>query len=93
MKFIEISSIGVSKESQLRAAMILGNLTDQRYDSANNFFLFGQAILNLRWKKLREVVEKSKIFTLPEYPLEFCKFSDTYTRANPGKFHYTNEHR
>ncbi|TXG56241.1 hypothetical protein EZV62_017554 [Acer yangbiense] len=36
IKFIELNSIGVSKESQLRAAMILGTLSDNSYRNFNS---------------------------------------------------------
>ncbi|XP_039043892.1 L-tryptophan--pyruvate aminotransferase 1-like [Hibiscus syriacus] len=60
--FIEVSSIGVSKESQLRAATILGVIAD---DCQNleleevNFFEHGRRLMSDRWERLREVVIKS----------------------------------
>ncbi|XP_039043893.1 L-tryptophan--pyruvate aminotransferase 1-like [Hibiscus syriacus] len=60
--FIEVSSIGVSKESQLRAATILGVVAD---DCQNpeleevNFFEHGRRLMSDRWERLREVVMKN----------------------------------
>ncbi|XP_039019198.1 L-tryptophan--pyruvate aminotransferase 1-like [Hibiscus syriacus] len=86
--FIEVSSIGVSKESQLRASTILGVIAD---DCQNpklkevNFFKHGRRLMSNRWKKLREVVMKSNgVLSLPEYPQGYCKFTGKYTDSNPA---------
>ncbi|KAE8654414.1 Clathrin adaptor complexes medium subunit family protein isoform 1 [Hibiscus syriacus] len=88
VKFIELSSIGVSKESQLRAVKILGVIDD---DCRNpeledvNFFEYGRRIMSDRWEKLRRVVIKTNgVFNLPEYPQHNCKFTGEYTHATPA---------
>lgn len=87
-KFMEISSIGVSKESQLRAARILGVITEdcQNFGISiqENFFEYAQSLMAERWEKLQDVIENSKIFTLPKYPEEFCNFAGKYTKSYPG---------
>ena len=87
-KFMEISSIGVSKESQLRAAKILGVVAQdcQNFGTANqeNFFEYGQSLMADRWEKLQDVIEGTKIFSLPKYPEEFCNFTGKYTKSYPG---------
>ncbi|XP_002527907.2 L-tryptophan--pyruvate aminotransferase 1 [Ricinus communis] len=87
-KFIEVSSIGISKESQIRAAKILGVVTEncQHFGTpeSENFFEYGQCLMAERWKKLREIVKNSKIFTLPKYPQEWCNFSEKYIESNPA---------
>ncbi|KAJ9176348.1 hypothetical protein P3X46_011669 [Hevea brasiliensis] len=87
-KFIEVSSIGVSKESQLRAAKILGVLIEncQHLGTADsdNFFEYSQGLLTKRWEKLRDVVKNSQIFSLPKYPQKWCSFTGKYTESRPG---------
>ncbi|GLU03122.1 hypothetical protein SLE2022_203390 [Rubroshorea leprosula] len=86
-KFIELSSIGVSKESQLRAAKILEALNHglENDTRSDNFFEYGRRIMAERWEKLRKIVESSsKIFGLLEYPEEFCNFSKGITGSYPA---------
>lgn len=92
VKFIEVSSIGVSKESQLRAAKILGVISDDIVCQNSgptkeyNFFENGRRIMSDRWEKLREVVKRNGVFSLPKHSQDYCNFSGKYTEPNPGKF-------
>ncbi|KAI8528211.1 hypothetical protein RHMOL_Rhmol12G0133000 [Rhododendron molle] len=84
-KFIEISTIGVSKEAQLRSAKILGVISDScLHPNSNNFFEYCQRLMAERWGKLKEVVGRSKIFTLPEYAPEYCLFAGEFSEAHPA---------
>ncbi|KAK2977467.1 hypothetical protein RJ640_016095 [Escallonia rubra] len=87
-KFIEINTIGVSKESQLRAAKILGAISDSclpfgpsKYD---NFFEYSKTLMAERWDKLRAVVKRSNIFSLPKYPNQYCLFAGDSSEAHPA---------
>ncbi|WOL02958.1 hypothetical protein Cni_G11677 [Canna indica] len=87
-KFIELNTIGVSKDSQLRAAKILKAVSDG-YEIPNphkehKLFDFGRQILSRRWYELREAVKDSGIFTLPDSQLAPCKFSGKMTENFPG---------
>ncbi|XWS22633.1 hypothetical protein CRYUN_Cryun29cG0053000 [Craigia yunnanensis] len=88
VKFIELSSIGVSKESQLRAAKLLGVISDDCQNSGpnkeENFFDYGQRLMSERWEKLREVVKRNGVFSLPKYSQDYCNFSGKYTDPNPA---------
>lgn len=79
-RFIELGSIGVSKESQLRAAKILGIVSDDY----PNFFEYGRRLMSERWNMLRQVIRQSGVFGLPEYPLEYCNFTGKFTNSHPG---------
>ncbi|GLU21663.1 hypothetical protein SLE2022_377900 [Rubroshorea leprosula] len=85
-KFIELSSIGVSKESQLRATKILEVISDDGLQNFGfeNFFEYSHRVMAERWERLREVVESSEIFRLPEYPEDFCNFNKELTRSYPA---------
>ncbi|XP_057949229.1 L-tryptophan--pyruvate aminotransferase 1-like [Malania oleifera] len=88
-KFIELNTIGVSKESQLRAAKIM-EVIYQGYQNfgtpakLENFFEYAQCLMAGRWNKLREVVKNSETFTLPQYPQEYCYFSRQSSQAHPA---------
>ncbi|KAK9276991.1 hypothetical protein L1049_006530 [Liquidambar formosana] len=90
-KFIELNTIGVSKESQIRAAMIIGAISDgyKQFGTTDSeeqhyFFEYGQSLMAKRWEKLRAVVKSTGIFSLPEYPQEYCLFSAEFTEAHPA---------
>ncbi|KAL3511323.1 hypothetical protein ACH5RR_030724 [Cinchona calisaya] len=88
VKFMEVSTIGVSKESQLRAAKILGIISDSCQDDKSpdldNFFEYSQHLMAQRWEKLRQVVKLNELFSLTKYPSEYCLFTKDFTQAHPA---------
>lgn len=89
IKFMEVNTIGVSKESQIRVAKILQVVADgcKRFGSpdGDNFFEFSKSLMSKRWEILRETVKKTRMFTLPKYPLQHCNYTGDVTQAHPGK--------
>ncbi|KAL9273206.1 Tryptophan aminotransferase-related protein [Drosera capensis] len=84
-KFIELSSIGVSKDSQLRAAKILQVVSDRSgYASGLNLFEFSRNQMAQRWERLKRAVEDSGLFSLPEFPSEFCNYSKRSFKSQPA---------
>ncbi|KAK9108155.1 hypothetical protein Syun_024166 [Stephania yunnanensis] len=87
-KFIELNTIGVSKDSQLRAAKILQVLSNccecARPGETENFFEHFRGQMTERWDRLRGVVKGSDLFSLPEYPVEFCNFFGDFFEAQPA---------
>ncbi|KAL0408582.1 UNVERIFIED_CONTAM: L-tryptophan--pyruvate aminotransferase 1 [Sesamum radiatum] len=88
VKFIEINTIGVSKEAQLRAASILEivSASCQRvkpYD-LDNFFEYSKDFMAERWKKLRDAVKKNELFSVSKFPRQFCNFTGGFTEAHPA---------
>lgn len=88
-KFIEINTIGVSKDSQLRAARVLQAVSDD-YDSIGNvkenerFFEYNYSVMVKRWKELRAAVDRSEKFSLPKFPPDRCTFSGQTFEPQPG---------
>uniref|UniRef100_A0A5B7B4M9 Putative tryptophan aminotransferase-related protein 2 n=1 Tax=Davidia involucrata TaxID=16924 RepID=A0A5B7B4M9_DAVIN len=88
-KYIELNTIGVSKDSQLRAAKILQVVSDG-YDHVGNpgkgeaFFEYGYNIMARRWKQLRAAVKHSQLFSMSEFPLGFCNFSGRTFETQPA---------
>ncbi|KAL1568249.1 Tryptophan aminotransferase-related protein 2 [Salvia divinorum] len=87
--FIVLSTIGVSKESQLRAAKILQVISDSHeqrggFDAGEAFFEHNYHLMAKRWKQLRAAVEKSKLFSLPEFPHGKCEFSGRTFASQPA---------
>ncbi|XP_043725480.1 tryptophan aminotransferase-related protein 1-like [Telopea speciosissima] len=82
IKFLELNTIGVSKDSQLRAAKIFKTITDNLGNE--NFFKYGRSIMAERWTRFRNVIKENGIFSLPEYPKQFCNFTGETTEGYPG---------
>ncbi|XP_004239606.2 L-tryptophan--pyruvate aminotransferase 1 [Solanum lycopersicum] len=84
-KFMEISTIGVCKEAQLRAAKILKVVSDSCLDpKMENFFEYSQSLMTNRWQRLRQVVMASDFFVLQKYPLQYCLFTKDFCEAHPA---------
>lgn len=88
-KFIELNTIGVSKDSQLRAAKVLKAVSDsceKRGDTqeGESFFDFSYKLMANRWKQLREVVDHSELFSLPKFSPAFCNFFSQVLEPQPG---------
>ncbi|KAJ9559563.1 hypothetical protein OSB04_004723 [Centaurea solstitialis] len=76
-KYMEINTIGVSKDSQIRAAKILQAVLGSVDHGGNNetFFDYSYELMAKRWKELREAVNHTELFSLPEFPVKTCSFS------------------
>ncbi|MCD7458965.1 hypothetical protein HAX54_039716 [Datura stramonium] len=84
-KYMEISTIGVSKEAQLRAAKILGVISDSCLDpTLENFFEYCRSLMIDRWQRLRQVVKANDLFTLQKYPLQYCLFTKNFYESHPA---------
>jgi len=89
-KFIELNTIGVSKDSQLRAAKVLRAVSDS-WEQGNpqegeSFFKFSHKLMANRWKQLRLVVEHSDLFSLPKFSPAFCTFFKEVLEPQPGTY-------
>ncbi|KAE8723978.1 Tryptophan aminotransferase-related protein 2 [Hibiscus syriacus] len=85
-KYIEINTIGVSKDSQLRAAKVLKVISDnsERMNAANSFFEFSYHVMAKRWKQLREAVHESGLFSVPDFPPRLCNFLNVVFEPQPA---------
>ncbi|XP_057448521.1 tryptophan aminotransferase-related protein 1-like [Lotus japonicus] len=87
-RFVHLGSHGVAKESQARAAKIMGAICDdyQKFESIESELFFGYCknILRERWEKLKGAIEKSKVFTLTKYPRAYCNFANESFETYPA---------
>lgn len=87
---VHMNSVGVSKESQTRAAKIIGVICDsyQNFGSmeSEHFFEYSKHLMRERWEKLRAAIEKSKVFTVDKYPRAYCNFTNESSETYPGNF-------
>ncbi|KAI8543741.1 hypothetical protein RHMOL_Rhmol08G0241800 [Rhododendron molle] len=90
-EFIEINTIGVSKDSQLRAAKILQAVADScdhvgtSPEEVQPFFDHSYILMEKRWNQLRAAVEKSRLFSLPNFSTARCNFSGRIFETQPGE--------
>lgn len=87
-EFMVLNTIGVSKDSQRRAAKIMKVVSDGYELPIPNpkvrLFEYGKRKLEKRWKRLREVARETDVFSLPEYTPETCKFTGERTPSHPA---------
>ena len=95
VNFVYESTIGVSKDSQLRAAKILAVVSDA-YDEGSGggtrlrLFDFAGRRMSERWGALRAAVAASGAFSLPEETTGYCNFTKQTVAACPGTVHATH---
>ncbi|XP_028769390.1 L-tryptophan--pyruvate aminotransferase 1-like [Neltuma alba] len=89
-KFIQMSSIGVSKESQTRVAKIIEVLCDSYKNfklgskESELFFEHSRRLMKERWEMLREVIKQNSGFSLPKFPRVYCNFTNESTETYPA---------
>lgn len=86
VKYIELSTIGVSKDSQLRSAQVLKVVSDscESSDEGESFFKHSYHLLAKRWQQLTETVRHSELFSLPDLPSQFCSFHNRIFKPQPA---------
>ncbi|XP_068308599.1 tryptophan aminotransferase-related protein 2-like [Pyrus communis] len=89
IKFIELNTIGVSRDSQLRAAKILEVMTNTSenlgsFDSHESFFKISYHLMAERWQLLRAAVNRSREFSLPDFTPGFCHFLNQDSQPQPA---------
>lgn len=96
-EYIMLNTIGVSKDSQLRATQILHSVSNsyagertfdrQRYlstEQEHRFFHYGYTLMSERWNSLRHAVSLNHRFTLPAFEPAFCNFFGHHTTPRPA---------
>ncbi|XP_042487017.1 L-tryptophan--pyruvate aminotransferase 1-like isoform X2 [Macadamia integrifolia] len=88
-EFIVLNTIGVSKDSQLRAAKILQVISDScEYlaypEDLESFFNYAYFQMTDRWERLRDAVRCSGLFSVPEFLPQFCNYIGGFTEPHPA---------
>lgn len=89
--FINVSSIGVSREAQLRAASLLEVISKSCLGNEapmfDNFFDCSRLLMAERWNKLRNAIAKNEeLLRFPDLPLQYCIFAKKFVETYPGKY-------
>ncbi|PPD79791.1 hypothetical protein GOBAR_DD23273 [Gossypium barbadense] len=85
-KYIEINTIGVSKDSQVRAAKVLKVISDNSEgpNEGDSFFEFSYRVMAKRWKQFREAVQQSGLFSVSDFPPQLCMFLNRVFEPQPA---------
>lgn len=86
-KFVELNTIGVSKDSQLRAARVIETVADNclaAQSPSESFFGLSYRAMKERWQQLHSAVKTSGMFSVPEFSPGFCRFLGRDTLPQPG---------
>ncbi|MCO5557205.1 hypothetical protein L7F22_010765 [Adiantum nelumboides] len=95
-KYIELSTIGVSKDSQFRASQILkairtfyshaetGKMGGHNNVRQMGLFDFGYKQMESRWEQIRHAIRDNACFSLETFPSGFCNFFEKTTMPHPA---------
>ncbi|KAI4314368.1 hypothetical protein L6164_027283 [Bauhinia variegata] len=87
-RYIQMSSIGVSKESQTRVAKIMQVICDNYqnfgYAESKLFFQHSKRLMVKRWKKLNEAIKQSDVFTVAKSQRAYCHFTKELSETYPA---------
>lgn len=91
-KFMELNTIGVSHDSQVRATQIIRAVVQGYYTSVehpsslhtNKLFHFGSSVMQYRWKRLRSALNASSELSILDFEPSYCTFFATEVEHTPG---------
>ncbi|XP_059460442.1 tryptophan aminotransferase-related protein 3-like [Corylus avellana] len=79
--YMALNTIGVSRDSQLRALKLIKVVLEDR---AREIFEFGYEIMRDRWEKLSKTLSTSKRFSLQKLAPQYCSFSQKVRAPSPA---------
>lgn len=82
-KYIRLSSMGVSRDTQLRALQLLKVVVG---DGGHEIFHFGYETLKKRWETLNKIFSLSTRFSLQTIEPEYCNYFKKVRDFTPCKF-------
>ncbi|KAK7277394.1 hypothetical protein RIF29_18545 [Crotalaria pallida] len=81
LNYIGLTTVGVSREAQLRAIELLNVVLE---GDGRNLFDFGYETMRNRWTRLQEVLSKSKRFSLQKLSPNYCSFYKRVREPSPA---------
>lgn len=82
VRYLELNTIGVSRDTQLRALKLLKVIVE---DGGREIFEFGYKTMTKRWDRLRKTLSMSTRFSLQKIPPENCTFFQKVRDPTPGE--------
>lgn len=95
-KFLELNTIGVSHDSQVRATQVIKAVVEGYTSPANQeqpnlnrldgnkLFHFGSSVMQYRWKRLRSALNASSELSILDFESSYCTFFEKEIAPTPG---------
>lgn len=78
--YLQLTVMGVSWETQLRALQLLKVVLQ----GGKDIFEFGHETMRKRWERLSKTMSMSKRFSVQKIPPQYCTFFHKVREASPG---------
>ncbi|KAL1319592.1 hypothetical protein HN51_071841 [Arachis hypogaea] len=82
LTYLELNTVGISREAQLRALKLL-NVVLEGGDT-KEIFQFGYSTMRDRWSRLKQIISKSKRFSLQKLSPQYCTFFKRVRDPSPA---------
>ncbi|XP_028799961.1 tryptophan aminotransferase-related protein 4-like [Neltuma alba] len=82
LTYLDLNTVGVSRESQLRALKLLDVLLEE--GDGTEIFKFGYSTMRKRWIVLRKILSNSKRFSLQKLTPHYCSFFKRVRNPTPA---------
>ncbi|WCJ43305.1 tryptophan aminotransferase related 1 [Euphorbia peplus] len=79
--YMQLNTMGVSRETQLRALKLLKVVLEE---GENGIFLFGHDTMKKRWERLNEIISMTDRFSLQKVAPEYCTYLNKVRNATPA---------
>nr|KYP56345.1 Alliin lyase [Cajanus cajan] len=81
LTYLSMNTMGVSREAQLRALKLLDVVVE---GDGKQIFQFAYSTMRDRWTRLKQIISKSKRFSLQKLSSEYCTFFKRQRDASPA---------
>ncbi|KAL1825059.1 hypothetical protein ACET3Z_011837 [Daucus carota] len=81
VKYMDLNTYGVARETQLRALKLLQHVVQGR---GSDLFEFGYGTMKHRWELLSKTLEASQRFSVQHLSSQYCTFLDSYRTPSPA---------
>ncbi|KAK4280139.1 hypothetical protein QN277_011802 [Acacia crassicarpa] len=82
LTYLELNTMGVSRDSQLRALKILDVVLEE--GDGTEIFKFGYSTMKNRWMRLKHTLSKSNRFSLQKLTPQYCSFYKRVRELTPA---------
>uniref|UniRef100_A0A0E0C724 Alliinase C-terminal domain-containing protein n=1 Tax=Oryza meridionalis TaxID=40149 RepID=A0A0E0C724_9ORYZ len=83
ISYIEESTVGTSRETQLRVLKILKVILANLHGK-EDIFAFGYDVMSSRWRRLNAVVSRSTRISLQKMPPQYCTYFNRIKEPSPA---------
>ncbi|MED6197009.1 hypothetical protein PIB30_052750 [Stylosanthes scabra] len=81
LTYLDLSTMGISRDSQLRALKLLNVVLE---GDGKQIFQFAYSTMRNRWTRLNQIISKSKRFSLQKLSPQYCTFFKRVRALSPA---------